>query len=161
MLSSAITRGQFETAIFLIERGADLHLLNRTATVPLTRYPTKTPIDPAHDKLTVNYGAAQIQRITGADGSRGDEVSRALRRLLIEHGVQIPFWDPDSIRHLDPMPLKELRRRGVPEDVILKIIRINKAAEIEEFGANLDSYRARGFGYGHNLEQEYLAEQGR
>lgn len=36
-----------------------------------------------------------------------------------------------------------------------------KTAEIEEFGANPDSYRARGFGDGHNLEQDYLAEHGR
>lgn len=160
LLGEMITTGQFETAIFLLERGADVRLLDRKESVPCSRYPRKTELD--DDELIVNYGAAQLQRITGPDGSRGDEVSRKLRKMFIERGVKIPFWDPDSIRKLEVPSLEELREKGTPEDVIKKIIRINKAAEIEEFGADLDRAIKNQYTYGHALEGEYAeAQKGR
>lgn len=156
LLGDMITTGQFETAIFLLERGADVHLLNRKVSVPCVRYPRKTELD--DDELVVNYGAQQIQRITGTDGGGGDQVSRKLRKMFEERGVKMPFWDPDSIRKLEVPSLKELRARGTPDEVIRKIIRLNKASELEsvyppEFGKIEDH------GYGHILERQYREEQ--
>ena len=156
LLGDMITTGQFETAIFLLERGADVHLLNRKVSVPCVRYPRKTELD--DDELVVNYGAQQIQRITGTDGGGGDDVSRKLRKMFVERGVEMPFWDPDSIRKLEVPPLNELRARGTPDEVIRKIIRLNKASELEsvyppEFGKIEDH------GYGHILERQYREEQ--
>lgn len=156
LLGEMITTGQFETAIALLERGADVRLLDRKVSVPCSRYPKKTQLD--DDELVVNYGAVQLQRITGPDGSRGDEVSRKLRKMLEARGVKMPFWDPDSIRSLEVPSLKELREKGTPDEVIKKIIRINKAAEVEEFGADLDRAIKNQYTYGHALEREYTEE---
>lgn len=157
LLNYTITRGQFETSIYLIERGADVQMLVEKESVPCTRYPRKTAPGP-DDYLYVNYGAAQLQRITGPDGSGGDDVSRKLRKMFVERGVKVPFWDPDSIRKFEVPSLKELRDKGTPDEVIRKIIRINKASELEsvyppEFG------RIEDHGYGHILERQYREEQ--
>lgn len=159
LLKYMITTGQFETAIHLIERGANVNLLDEKVSVPCSRYPRKTELD--DDELVVNYGAWQLQRITGPDGTRGDEVSHRLRKMFEERGVKMPFWDPDSIRRLEVPSLKELREKGTPDEVIKKIIRINKAAEIEEFGPDLESAIAKRYTYGHTLERQYAEERKR
>jgi ankyrin repeat protein len=159
-LKYLITTGKMRTAMYVIEKGADLHALDTKTTIPWSEdyyamLKTGKAKEQPDDYYRYNYAAYQLFRITGRDGKRGDETSRQMRQMLVDRGVKMETWDPINVgRRRKEAGLWVLREEGVPDGVINTIIRMNKTYE-----ATLTPEYQELIQLGRFLEKEYLNEK--
>jgi hypothetical protein len=160
LLQDLITTGKLRTAIYIVEKGADVRALDTKTKIPWSEHyynmlnSGKVKEQP-DDYYRYNYAAYQLFRITGRDGKRGDDASRKMRQMLVDRGIKMETWDPINVaRRRTEAGLRVLREEGVPDDVIKTIIRMNKTYE-----ATLTPEYQELVQLGRFLEKEYLNEK--
>jgi ankyrin repeat protein len=165
LLKDLITTGKFATAVFIIEKGADVHSLNKKEKYPwcddfYALLKSGQLQEQPGDFYEEHYGAYQLFRITGADGKGGDAISKKLRQLFIDRGVKLMTWDSINVAQrgnkYDEDKIAILKEENVPEEIVQGIIRLNKRSEAKLSESYLKNGRNDWPRFAEWLEKEWL-----